>query len=313
MTDRPLRYRPENPLSWWHRDPARSNQYCLYCGRFVGAGSTLISDREHLIARNFVPTGKLHASSFNFIFRACRECNDRKGDAERHVSSVTLLNSPRRLDDPAIDQIARRKGSGDYSPTGQGIRIGEEVHRHTIEFAMQGATLGFEMVAPPQLDPERAGLLAFHQIQALFSMVTTTNLTDPQAIRILPIDQWHQLGLFEWRDWGNPWLRTLEQRTKKWREAAIIDTAYGYFKAVLRRGSDEEGWFWALEWNQCVRVAGCIARPKEIPTAFRDLPQLPWQLLPDGKGRIREEVPLVDGEDTLFRFDDDDGSQRADV
>ena len=39
-------------VSWFHRNPALSNQYCHYCRRLVGASSTLDSEKEHLVARN---------------------------------------------------------------------------------------------------------------------------------------------------------------------------------------------------------------------------------------------------------------------
>ncbi len=68
-------------VSWFNRNPAQSNQYCLYCGVLVGTGATVLSDKEHFIGRNFVPTGALGSGSFNFIFRSCRECNGRKAIA----------------------------------------------------------------------------------------------------------------------------------------------------------------------------------------------------------------------------------------
>jgi 5-methylcytosine-specific restriction endonuclease McrA len=70
-------------VSWFNKNPAYSNQHCLYCGSPVGERATIVSDEEHLIGRNFVPTGTLRGGGFNFIFRSCRECNGRKGDLWR--------------------------------------------------------------------------------------------------------------------------------------------------------------------------------------------------------------------------------------
>lgn len=42
------------PVSWYHKDQSKSNQFCLYCGTFLGEGSNVSSDKEHLIARSFV-------------------------------------------------------------------------------------------------------------------------------------------------------------------------------------------------------------------------------------------------------------------
>lgn len=38
-------------ITWYHRNPALSNQHCLYCGDFVGVGAEVESDKEHLINR----------------------------------------------------------------------------------------------------------------------------------------------------------------------------------------------------------------------------------------------------------------------
>ena len=48
-----------------------------------------------MIGRNFVPSGTMDGDAFQFLFRACQECNSRKADAERHVSSVTARNISR--------------------------------------------------------------------------------------------------------------------------------------------------------------------------------------------------------------------------
>src|SRR5215208_82855 len=102
-----FRYRPGEPVVWYHRRPERSNHRCLYCGAFVGPGSPVASDREHLIGKNFVPAGTLRGDSFNFHFRACCECNRRKSVAEDHVSSVTLFTGPGY--ETAVNELAQRK------------------------------------------------------------------------------------------------------------------------------------------------------------------------------------------------------------
>src|SRR5947209_19886080 len=97
------------PVTWYNKDLTKSNQYCLYCGDFLGIGSEVASDKEHLIGRNFVPKGSLDSGGFNFIFRACQSCNGRKSSAERHISSVTLFNSPGRWSDEDVDALAIHK------------------------------------------------------------------------------------------------------------------------------------------------------------------------------------------------------------
>ncbi|MCY1211229.1 hypothetical protein D3C86_1823210 [compost metagenome] len=60
---------------------------------------------------------------FNFIFRACVECNQRKAIAERHVSSVTLFNTPARAKGEYVDMEALRKASNDYHPRKKGVLV----------------------------------------------------------------------------------------------------------------------------------------------------------------------------------------------
>lgn len=93
-------------VSWFERSGKLSNRYCLYCGVAVGGETDAPSNKEHLIGRNFVPAGSMGAEAFNFLFRACVPCNARKAVAERHVSSVTLINGPGRLQDPRAASAA---------------------------------------------------------------------------------------------------------------------------------------------------------------------------------------------------------------
>ena len=95
-----------NMVSWHHYNPELSNACCLYCGQLVTGTDAVQSDKEHLIARNFVPLGSMDGHPFNFIFRACRACNARKAAAERHVSSITLFNSPGRATDSRANTAA---------------------------------------------------------------------------------------------------------------------------------------------------------------------------------------------------------------
>jgi hypothetical protein len=143
--------RPGQPISWFHRSPVHSNQFCLYCARFVGEGSPLISDKEHLIGRKFVPPGSFDGDPFNFLFRACRECNGRKAAAERHISSVTLFNSPARIDDPNVDILARHKGERDFHPGKSGIRVKDAADTHQIQARLGSGLVTFTGTSPPQL------------------------------------------------------------------------------------------------------------------------------------------------------------------
>jgi hypothetical protein len=80
-----------------------------------------------------------------------------------------------------------------------------------------------------------------------------------------------------------------------------VDTASGYFRAILKSAPDEtDGWFWALEWNKFLRIVGSIGQVGATIRLFEDLPSLGWMVSPDGKKRMRREVPLDADADTLF-------------
>lgn len=289
-------------VSWFNRKPAQSNQHCLYCGVLVGKGATVLSNKEHLIGKNFVPTGSLGSGSFNFIFRSCRECNSRKGSAERHVSSVTLVNSPGRVNDERVDAVAKRKATRDFHPDKKGVPLGQATDNHSVEFRYGTLSMKFGLTSPPQVNLPAAQLLAFNHIQALFALVTTEDCRVPEKMRLLPQVQFRYFGHYGYQDWGNPHLITLAKRTDRWSCRANISAADGYFRAILKR-SEGQGWFWALEWNRYLRVVGAIVQENESAELFEALPNVEWKPLPNGSGRFRAETPLVEEADHLFSGD----------
>lgn len=285
-------------VSWFHENPAHSNQHCLYCGVPVGEGATEPSDKEHLIARNFVPTGSLGNGSFNFIFRACCECNGKKADFERHVSSVTLVNSPARASDEQADESARKKATGDFHPDKKGILVGQAINNHSMEFNRGGLQMKFSGTSPPQVNPYYAEQLASYHIQALFALATTEDYLVPEKMQFLPISQLRYFGHFACHDWGNPHLLEITKRVDDWPCFVNVATAGGYFKAVLKM--HEGVAFWALEWNHHLRVVGAIAHESESLELFEGLPELEWKLLPGGSRGFRQTPLPHEVEDRLF-------------
>ncbi|MBX3388619.1 MAG: hypothetical protein KF691_04105 [Phycisphaeraceae bacterium] len=244
-----FRFRPDQPVVWWHRSLEKSNQECLYCGRLVGDES-LASDKEHLIAREFGPEGSfVTGKEFNFIFRACKECNGHKSNLERHLSSVTLFNSPARSD-AAVDASARRKGAKDTHPVEK--KLVQDSHSSlSIAAKGSGMSMKFGLVAPPQPAANYVKNLAFCQIQALFSLTTTADPTIRGTTRILPEHHFQFFGYTHINDWGNPQLMEIQKRALDVPVRAIVVSANGFFKVIMRRDQAEKGeWFWALEWNK---------------------------------------------------------------
>jgi hypothetical protein len=297
----PFRARRNNPITWFEKDRANSNQLCPYCGRIIGAGSEIPFDKDHLIGRRFVPKRMLDGNAFNFLFGACIDCNNGKSEAEGHIAAVTLFTSPGRAEDPEINAEAVRKATGDYHPIEKGKRVCNAHVQQSLKYSFGAATFEFQMHAPPQLAEGDVCLVAGRQVQALFFLITNSNPLDPAATKRLQMSNIHILGYFPENDWGNPWLVEMTRRIKNWKQYLGTHSAQGYFKAVMYCTDDEdEEWFWALEWNRSYRVLGAIAKKDGIPRVFADLPSLGWQRLPDNTGRTRLHVPAPKGDDELF-------------
>lgn len=281
-------------ISWYTSSPSLSNALCLYCGQSVIQPDAPPSDKEHLIARNFVPSGSMGNQSFNFLFRACRACNARKADAERHVSSVTLFNSPSRAVDSRADISAVRKGRADFHPKKRGVLIQNSHEEWKLDLPHPLMKLSFAGTRPPQVDMSSAGEFAFCHIQGLFALITTNDFRDPSRMNLLPQDQFVWYDMYSHQDWGNPQIVELSQRVKDWECAANVNSADGYFKAIMRQ--HESGWFWALEWNKQLRLVGGICR-HQMPI-FKNLPGEKW--IPTPNGRMRREIPIDPTIDLLF-------------
>ena len=280
--------------SWYASSLENSNACCVYCGKLLLGPNPPISDKEHLIARKFVPTGTMDGHPFNFIFRACRRCNARKAAAERHVSSVTLFNSPGRLEDDRVNAVALRKGSSDFHPKKKGVRI-EDAHEHlSVATSFGPMSINFGMLAPPQLDRDQVEEIALSHIQGLFALICTEDYRNPLKMRLLPQEQFILYSSYTHDDWGNPQAVEIADRVRDWECLANIDSAEGYFKATMRRS--DEGWFWALEWNRQLRLLGGISGSKM--KLFEGLPNEGW--MPTRQGRIRENVALDTENDRLF-------------
>lgn len=281
-------------ISWHAPSLEGSNACCIYCGTFLRGEKPPESDKEHLIARNFVPTGTLDGQAFNFLFRSCRPCNARKATAERHVSSITLFNSPARLENKDVDVLAIRKGRGDFHPQKRGVKIENAHEQLSIARSFGPLSMTFGLVGPPQLDMRQVGELALSHIQGLFALICTEDYRDAAKMRLLPQEQVIWFDCYTHEDWGNPKAIEIANRVRDWDCFANINTAQGYFKAILRRS--EQDWFWALEWNQQLRLVGGIGGNRM--ELFERLPDEGW--FPSPRGRTRKNAPLDPMNDHLF-------------
>lgn len=299
-----FRYKNQQPVNWFHRWPSKSNQYCLFCGRFVGDGSNLASNKEHLIGREFVPTGAFgDGTLFNFIFRSCKKCNDKKSVLERHLSTVTLFSSPLRRASRSHDALAQRKASKDFHPDKKGILVRDSSDQLKIFDNSGTVKTSFGFYIPPQPNPEFVELLAFRHIQGIFSLITSQNACSAEGTRLLHSKHFYFHNYYGFGDWGNPQVIEIMARAKGIPCHVNINTADGFFKVIMRRSPGDLGeWFWALEWNKSLRTFGALSQGDSIPAVFRNLPQ-PKSIglyLENGPTMMRSETALSPEQDILF-------------
>ena len=296
-----FKYRENQPVVWFHRDTSKSNMWCLYCGEYLGANVPINSNKEHLFAREFVPKGKFSGSCFNFIFRSCTSCNTEKSSYERHVSSLTLINTPERSKDEDVNRIAMHKASNDYHPDRPGKLVINTNEKHSVSL---GESIKLGMVSPPQLNDEFVKKLSLCHVQGMFSLLTSKDPQCSDSLRLLPANQFWYFDAFPEQDWGNEHLVEISKRVSDWPCHCNISTAGGFIKVVMRKSLESGGgWFWALEWNKYLRVVGGISLPNEPQDVFLDLPDLRWKSLGLQNGaytRYRQEQPLHESQDILF-------------
>lgn len=273
-------------VSWFHKRDDKSNLRCLYCGEGIAAGGKAY-DKEHLIGRDFAPFDPARHDQFNFLFRACRECNGAKSRLEDHLSAYTLVHGPAASLDPALRERVLAKAARSFHPARPGVPLGAAWESERVQTSLgAGASMSLSFGAPTPPSRAMIGQLALRHVQGLFALATTPDYLRAEAIGWLPPPR---ATLFDYAiasDWGNPQLVALAERVRDWPSRVCIDTAGGNFRAVMRR-DPEQGWFWALEWNRCLRVFGAIAFAS--PRLFEGLPELPWKNAGPGL-RFREEI-----------------------
>ncbi len=302
--------KPNQPIVWYNKNLESTNRFCLYCGRHVGSGSILASDKEHLIGRDFVPRGSFFGGrSFNFIFRACKECNIAKAQLESHISSITIYNSPLRATDPQLDALARRKGDGTYHPDFKGKVVRDTALTKHLSFDFAGAKFSLRFVGGPPLKRDYVEELSYMHIKALYSLLTIKrggSFQDDDYYRILLPEYFHVIGQYPLTDWGNATLAACAQVVKRWPCLAILDTAFGNFKVIvriLRITSTTTLWFWALEWNKHTRVVGTVGTLQDSQNVFKDLEADPGHTLTTQDGEVvtlRNEKVLSPENNMLF-------------
>ncbi len=296
------------------------NLLCPYCGRSINQGSCIEVDTEHVIGRRFVPKGYLNGE-WNFIVNACKDCNSYKARLEDGLSAISCLSvlEDLKYPDEVVDDVQRKLGKRN-ADTGamRGAThpetnrpIVDSVVRQTLHTFFSPLSLSFSYIGPPQA-PASERELARLQIQGFYYLIANIDPECPDRSRAsserclyLHGQYVHPLFVIRRSDWGNEAANELVARTVKWAPCFQTHTARGHFKALIRRaqGREKPPLFWALEWNQNVRVLGMIREPGIPDIVEEGLPALQYGELGEGL-KSRREIPLADKDDMLFKWPD---------
>ncbi|AZQ82659.1 hypothetical protein EKO29_00410 [Colwellia sp. Arc7-635] len=297
-------YKQNQPITWFHKKLEKSNQHCLYCGDYIGINSGVKSNKEHLIARRFVPPEYFTSTDFNFIFRCCIPCNNRKSNIERHLSTTSLLSSDARLHDEIVDFLALNKANKDYHPENKGKLVINSTVKNNFDINSHEMKVNGDFFSPPQSDKSYVEELSYRHIQGLFSLMTSKNPLSTEGTSILSGKSFHIFGIYPKNDWGNSQIAYFIQKTLSWSSFWNESVARGFFKAmILGPKEEQDGWMWALEWNKSIRIIGALVKEQHLSRVYPDIPEIkwsPWIQSENGEIRTTKYKPL-NGADTLFR------------
>ncbi len=267
------------------------NHTCIYCGCARSAERPFT--REHVIGRNFVPAGILKGE-WNLIANACKTCNDKKANLEDDISAI-LLNDPFEPHEPQIAQAASKKARNSGSRRTK-KPVADSMEQLTIDGRFGRASMSFNMLTPPQIDPERIDALAFLHLQAFVYCMTY----DASARTGRFVEDAASVADARMSDWGNERFQWFAQHTATWEEQLRAIGAGGYFKLLIRGNptNPKVGSF-ALEWNKRLRVVGFLGPTAGVDHEANQAPELQWKRV-DQYRRMRTEMTLAPEADTLF-------------
>jgi len=281
------------------------NKNCPYCGCLFDG--TVVVTKDHVVARRFVPKGKLHQSQ-NVILRACEPCNVTKSELEDDVSALSMLPDLLGIfthQDDAISDQAWRKAKDSYS---RRTRRPISESGETLSASgspLPGLTMTATFVSPPQADEARVFELARLQVAGFFFALT---YNFEQQLGGFWLGRFYPVMFSLRADWGNSVHHWFMNCVRAWQSRVIGPLADGFYKIAIRRHPSEALWSWALEWNRNIRVIGFFGTDQALAPLLAAMPELEVHSIgrsPDGaEMRLREETPLAEDEDELFNNPD---------
>jgi len=250
-----------------------------------------------------VPVGTLN-NQWNLILWACQPCNRKKSDLEGDLSAITLhlhtAGLPRMNDSRAKSESLRRSHKSVSRKTGKPVSQSTVKLSFSAPLGLNGSLEG-HFIGPPQLDEARIFELARLQMAGFFYFLTFNRIE--QVGHYWPGGFYPVHGILK-SDWGNPIQRAFAAQIATWDYRLVLNTAGGYFRALIRRHPTKECWAWAVEWNDAYRLVGYLGDLSAAQELANQLPSLDTPTVvkaPDGSLlRIRVEQPLPDEDDILF-------------
>lgn len=268
------------------------NQRCAFCDCELNNENT---DKEHVIARRFVPKGYMDRQ-WNLLLNSCRSCNRRKADLENDISAITMQPHPLTQvapHEPHLSEAARKAKT--RSPrTGKPVRESEE--KTQIDGKLGPARLKIGLIAPPQIDRDRAYELARFQVAGFFYFLTYNN---EQGCGSIWPGSYMPFLLVGSTDWGHPTLKGFAQVTYSWPYRLIAHTGNGHYAVAIKKHPTNNLWSFALEWNKNIRLAGFLGNETVAQAIADELPK-PIMISISENERYRPEVPLRDDEEDLL-------------
>lgn len=196
-------------------------------------------------------------------------------------------------------EALRRSAKSGSRKTGKAVAASGVELRISANVGLN-AELAFSFNGPPQLDDGRVYELARLQMMAFFYFLT--------------YDKTKELGHF-WTggfypihgtiktDWGNSVHRSFMKQCQDWDYRLVLNTAEGYYRALIRRHPAQECWSWAVEWNDSYRFVGYFGNLEAAKVLVAELAPLDETAILGGPNRwvrYRIEQPLSEEDDTLF-------------
>ena len=210
------------------------------------------------------------------------------------------------MSDARLQTEAKRRGQRSGSrKTGKPVASSDESLEVTAPLFNAGE-LKVAFAAPAQLDDARAFELARLQMLGFFYFITYQD--DLAVGHTWPGGFFPVHGTIK-SDWGNPVHRAFMKETATWDYRFVLNSASGYYRAIIRRHPSLVCWSWAVEWNDAYRLVGFLGEEPAAQSVANLLPRIPVRLLKQGQNRwlrFRTEEPLGESEDTLFIVPDSD-------